>query len=376
MKIVHFFNINNNAYIIAKFLRRKGIEAEIIVDRGDFLHGMPSWEEEIDDDMSKGDRLNLEEQTKWTPPDWVKYVEKGKYLGRYGLYSFKLIQMLREYDILHAYTMAPIWAQFVGRPYVANSTGSDLDILAFENNHKGWLMRRGFRKAETVWINTHQLNNAEKLGLSDVHFWRIPMDVEKFSHFSKREVLTLKDKYNYDLIFFSQTRHYWKVKGNDKMLRAFARFVKKEKNAILLTIDWGYDVDRSKLLVKDLGIEKKVVFLPFMSKRRLIEYYNASDIILEQFNVGSLGTGALEAMSCGKPMVAYFNEEDYKKCYSELPPILNAKTEQQIYEHLLEIGSDKLQISEIGNRTRKWIEKYHHWDGVIDRYIELYESML
>jgi glycosyltransferase involved in cell wall biosynthesis len=78
VKSAHAGNIANNAYLIAKFLRRKGEDAHAYHFRSEFIMGHPEWEDAAFD----GD-LDLFDPPDWTTirfvngyqrPDWVHYL--------------------------------------------------------------------------------------------------------------------------------------------------------------------------------------------------------------------------------------------------------------------------------------------------------------
>lgn len=371
MKICSFFNICNYPYIVTKLLRRKGIDAELIVDISDILPNMlPFWEEYNIKLKKWKDISQIKKIIDEYSPSWVKYIKKGKFLGRYGSYSINLLKMLKKYDIIHAYTMGAIWAQFSNRPYIATATGADIRELSKQRNIKGYLMRRGFKNAKVLYAMPINFKDAKEIGCRNIKCIKWPIELEIFD---KSRKMDLKGKYGADIIFFTPTRHD-KIKGMEILIRAFAKFIRENEDILLLSVEWGNNLDRSKFLIKKFGIEDKVVFLPLMSKKLLLSYYKSSDCIFDQFVLGGMGTTCLEALASGKPLVTYLNKKLYSEYYEKLPPILNAKNEEEIYNAMIKVEDRKMR-EYIGREARKWIKKNHHWKLIIEELIKEYYNI-
>ena len=187
----------------------------------------------------------------------------------------------------------------------------------------------------------------------------------------------LVDRYQSSLIFFAPSRHNWALKGNDLMLKAFARFRKASReSAVIILTSWGQEVDRSRELIRALDVESSVIWTPPLSKMKLIEYYNASDMVLDQFTIGTFGTVTPEAMACAKPVLLFFDREVHEWCYGEMPPVVTARTEDDIFRRMIELGDDPGRLTAIGQASRDWIVKYHGWELVADRQISIYRELL
>jgi len=173
---------------------------------------------------------------------------------------------------------------------------------------------------------------------------------------------------------FMPSRIDFNVKGNDKVLRAFAKLVNEKDNVFLILFSWGNDVDKAKKLISKLDIKDHVYFHPnIMSKPRLIRFINACDIILDQFSAsGSYGTTTMETMSCGKPLITYVNWDKLKKFHNEFPPIKNALTESEIYQAML-LLCNKEQREMLGKNARKWIIENHSFK-TFSNFIEIIEG--
>ena len=134
--------------------------------------------------------------------------------------------------------------------------------------------------------------------------------------------------------------------------------------------------DRSRRLIDDLGIAVRVVWTPPLNKMKLIDYYNAADVVLDQFTLGVFGTVTPEAMACGKPVVLNFNRQVHEWCFPEMPPVLGARTEHEIFERLMELSEDPGYCAAIGLAAREWVVKHHGWELVADRQVSVYRELL
>jgi glycosyltransferase involved in cell wall biosynthesis len=251
-----------------------------------------------------------------------------------------------------------------------------LRILSF-------LERRGIRESSRILILPYQTLYLKNLGIKDNKYSYIYCGIETNKYKSIETLLgrAIKEKFDVDFIFFHPTRHEWgdakKIdKGNDKLIFAFSRFIKiTGKKALLIFIEKGSDIIKSKKMISGLGLQKNVLWLKPMNKKNLIEYYSISDIVFNEFVIGEgIGQIDLESLSVGIPTFRYF--KNYENYYKELPPIINVFTADDIVSEMIRLTDSYDYRVEIGKKSREWILKHHDWDIVTDKYISLYEEIL
>jgi len=103
-------------------------------------------------------------------------------------------------------------------------------------------------------------------------------------------------------------------KGIGTLLYAFKEILKKYPEAMLYVIGGGKsksaqkleqpETDRLKNMIKDLELQKNVIFRGPRSQKRLAYYYSAADVCVVPSYYEPFGIVPLEAMACGTPVVA------------------------------------------------------------------------
>ena len=157
---------------------------------------------------------------------------------------------------------------------------------------------------------------------------------------------------------FVPSRVDYEWKGQDRLLRAFARLVRQGKAADvhLIFSGWGNDFDRAREFVREQGIGEQVTFLDYaLSKPLLHQFFSGADFVVDQFIVGMCGTSALEAMACGAPLITWINSSAERPWGS--PPVLQARTEEEIAVVLSDISEGRIDLDAAGARVQEWIAR-------------------
>jgi glycosyltransferase involved in cell wall biosynthesis len=165
-------------------------------------------------------------------------------------------------------------------------------------------------------------------------------------------------------VFFMPSAHLFGLegqgKGTDRALGAFLRLSEERKDVILVTSSWGRDAHRARQIVKDAGKDEKVAFLPYVVSRPVLKaFYRASNVVLEEFSNGSYGSSTLEAMACERSVIQYVDFEKYRPYLRRLPPVLQARTENEIYEKMKWAVENPADLKAIAKESRDWVEDQH-----------------
>ncbi len=391
-------NTQNNFYIFTKFMRSKGIDATLVVGSNASIAEvhLPHWHDTW-------------LRAPGSSPEWLHYFEFPLFLpyqhpSKYLMKQRELLNFVKDYDIIVCSGFSPIWIRWANKPFIFFSYGADIDQLATQ----GWAgilsqgsflqqrivpflikhhLRGSIKKASATVLSPHQIETAERLGLKNLRFLPHIIDTELFRPMEQEQRRLEKEKargkLECDLIFFNPSRQVWTnrsitdCKGNDKLLRAFAKFISvTKKRAKLVLVEKGWDMEASKDLISKLGITDCVVWVSPMTKPEMCRFYNIADIVFDQFVLGVLALVAVESMACGTPTFSYVVPAPPGLFYPQMPPIMNVCNEEDIYQGMLQLAEDENLRNDLGRKSQKWASQYCHPDVAIYKYVELFEEVL
>ena len=422
MKIHLYCNTLNTSFYLCKYLREKGHDAVMFLDHiSPFEQDYPWWEDPTLSPTSL--------------PSWIKYYEVVPKFAKPQPLTQQMIKDFSDCDVALVWGMGPILAMKAGVPFFFCSLGTDLNNikmqekipLAIERYMKGapsigtvsnsrvfnptgetysavdkiihyYLQRKALYKADYLGVAMGYQINPYVKGLGVYHKMkhiRIPWDINKYSP-QPNEALNKKYE-SYDVVYFAPARHSWSsvwedLKGNNKYLIAFARFVKEYKpNVKLITIDKGVDLERSKALIKEHGIEAYIEWLPQLNKTEIRTYNSIPNaVFVDQFfhdewykrypkdkkQVRSgFGFAAIEALAAKRPIITTFTDEEFYE--GNHPPILSAFTIDEIYNRFVESWKmTQTERNALGEKAQAFAFQYHHWETTIDLYINVLEDIV
>jgi glycosyltransferase involved in cell wall biosynthesis len=301
-----------------------------------------------------------------------------------------LLFKLARYDVVHAFSGTLFFSfaslVFFGvlrlKPYVASAMGSDLrEYAALHRGWTGFYYRLFFRRAAKVYLSTFDLfPAAAAAGLGSVAYLPFPLDLRRYHPMAVADrpcsaaCLLLFMPSNLD---WGEADHDQKRQGtkeNDRVIRAFARLLEQGQDGHLVLLDRGSDRQNARRLIAELGISVHVTILEAMTKDALIRHFNMADVVADQFGIGALGGVAMEAMSCAKPVIVYLDVSAAERAYAELPPVANARSEDEILAALARL-SDRQARDSLGREARRWMERHHAQEAVGRQLIADYVTM-
>jgi len=95
-----------------------------------------------------------------------------------------------------------------------------------------------------------------------------------------------------------------KYKNHDKIIMSLPYVLKKMPNLKYLIVGKGDDTERIKSLVHSLALDDYVLLTGGVPHDELIDYYNLADIFVMPSTGEGFGIVFIEALACGKPVIA------------------------------------------------------------------------
>ena len=389
-------NMANNLYMRAVPLRRAGTKISLFMNPHDnYVMSHPSWEEfagTIKDEET--DIRVLRRQSEYRLPkiegvehplfgnvsDYLSFESKPSFFSawsflRYPSYRFMIpfLSKLQKMDALYC-AQFPYIAHLSGRPYVVSQVGGDIWLDASRGDELGKLQRAGFKNASLFLVsNPWSFAHARRLGFRHLIYLPLMLDQHTYSP-GDGELRGEWEAISKGSFFvLTTTRLDEEYKGSRIALEGIAAFLHKYPEARVVIIGWGKDETQGYTKLKDYGVVDKIIWLPLSGKKLVRHYLRSADCFIDQFVLGYFGAASLEAMACGLPVIARIEREQYNAlCETGAPPIMNAKTSQDIFNHLSCLFENTNKRKELSRKHREWFLANHG----SERWVTEYQNVL
>jgi glycosyltransferase involved in cell wall biosynthesis len=330
MRVVHVGNLCNVAFANCRALRQAGVEAELVITYKHRQAGGSPCLPVTEDPRTLGARDDEWPWIHWLQvrPRWRPFVEQRR--------------LLAGYDVVHSYTLAPVFTQFVARNHICHCTGSDLRETAISRGLLGVLLRRAYRNSATVLYTDPDeptLAAVSSLKLAQARFVGTIVDAAVFFPGSEPALRRQYLRASEDRLVFAPARQQWSVKGNDLLLLAFRELLSVRPETRLVARSWGPDAVRAARLAGQLGIEGSVTFVGELGPADMARHYRAADVVAGYF-VGP-GSGVphfplivQEPLMCARPMVTHCDAGVASQCFGGDPPFWVARQPGEIAAQL------------------------------------------
>ncbi|BBD62240.1 hypothetical protein NIES2109_50790 [Nostoc sp. HK-01] len=306
----------------------------------------------------------------------LKFPERQDQLACEDLEGYRYIipfwkKLFENYDIIQGYSTDPILPLLAKHSYFAFEHGTLRDI-PFESTARGRLTSIAYSEAEHVFVtNSDCINNAILLAGKNVSGMNHPYDENHGLQIEGWQELRQKlcQQLDADFLFFFPTRHDWVAgtgyadKGNDIFLNAFCNLRQSGYKVGMVCCEWGANVQDSIKLLTEKDCADFVFWSQPMGTVKFERTAKACHIVVDQFKLGSFGGIVFKAMAVAAPICTYIKEDDILKQYSELPPVINCKSEDDIFHKMEDMIKNPDELVYLSSSSKSWIDKHHSsWD--------------
>lgn len=294
---------------------------------------------------------------------------------------YRLRKIRKEYDIIHIHHPDPMacLALFLSGykgPVVLHWHSDILKqkrLLKLYAPLQNWLMRR----AEVI-VGTTPVYVRESPFLEDIQrkVTSIPIGVDEMKPSSER-VAQIREKYAGKKIIFSLGRLV-EYKGYEYLIRAARRL---SDEYIILIGGKGPLWEYLQALIDELGVADKVKLLGFIEDRELPDYFGACDLfcLSSIWKTEAFGIVQIEAMSCGKPVIAMnIPESGVNWVNMDRFSGLNVKPEDAdaLAEAITAVLTDKALYEKLSQGARKRYETMFTKELMTELCLNLYRMVL
>ena len=380
-------NMNNNNFATMRHLRDIGVDAQLLLYSNEAEHFYPQHDT-------------------WQWDRWSPYVRQlGVSNGGSDALLASPRKLRREFDGFDVYMGNGI------APVLFDRMGTKLDLFVpygegveFIIEHAArwrrplssgysWLrktmmesaLRRSVKLIGTANQHAHSQNTYRRLDLHPINLPVLALYPE-----TRPDTVALQPgvdalverMHSSNLVVFSHVSQIWKKlpvphfmggvgKRNDWLVRGFAQYRETSGNdkALLCLFEYGPDVDETRALVRQLGIQHQVAWFPMMSRRDIMSLLEHADIGGSEFAGMYWGGCGWEFLASGVPMLHQLNDaERYRATEYGLPPFFNVHSPDDIAQVLLD--HDRAALRRTGQGGRDWFDT-HHGRALARRYVEL-----
>ncbi len=184
-----------------------------------------------------------------------------------------------------------------------------------------------------------------------------------------KEIEALKGK---DLIV-SCPRRLDKKNGLEYSIKAFGILNKKVPKTKLWLVGGGDYETKLRELVEELNLQENVIFFGYQKREDMPYYMNASDIILLTCPIGNFSFTLLEALACGKTVVAtnVGDTLDFEGIDSNVMVLCEHEV-NRIAKTLEDTINGKYKLNKIQTQAVKIIKEKYSKDIVVKNIIKVY----
>ncbi|MEX0616497.1 MAG: glycosyltransferase family 4 protein [Candidatus Woykebacteria bacterium] len=216
----------------------------------------------------------------------------------------------------------------------------------------------------------------ERLGvsISKVKFWRNGVANYLFNPKYKNWIRS-----NYSigedtkiLLTLSRLVHWKRV---DRAIKAL-KYISKEAKAVLFIIGDGPEKEALELLVKSEGVDDRAIFVGSVEHKEVYKFLNSCDLFLSLYDLSNLGNPVMEAMSCGKCVLAIDHGEMSEIIEDSRTGFL-VNGEEKVGEKLLDVLQNESLMMEVGKTAIDFSKKnYWTWEERMDAEIKEVENIV
>lgn len=274
-------------------------------------------------------------------------------------YTFSPLVLLDK-DLKRPFILGPVSAHYFKRP------ASEQVLLPLTSRlHKATVKKCGKLIAITNQIKKLYTTIIDEKRVSVIPFG---VDTEVFKpSLSRRERDELMVLYSGSL---------YPLKGVDYLIRAMAIVVKSGLKARLTIVGEGQQKEELIELARKLGVSRNVVFEGFVPYSGMPRYYKRCDVFCFPTLGEPFGKAMIEAMACGKPVIATNVGGSIEIIRNGINGVLVPPANPKAIASAIQRMKNEDERRKMEQEARTIAVKDFSWDTVCSKYNRLYAELL
>ncbi|MFA6215947.1 MAG: glycosyltransferase [Patescibacteria group bacterium] len=283
-----------------------------------------------------------------------------------------------QYQLLA--TQAPFISGLVGY-FLAKKYQAKL-LIHFHGdyiNNKEWLKEKWYnfllvpiskflsKKADGIRVMSQGIKDklvASGISENKIRVISTPVSLVKFGNWSNGKVEELKNQYQGKKIILFIGR-LEAVKDLPTLLKGLKEVTKIDSSFVLLVIGSGSLANDWQNLAREEGLDDQVKFLGQLEHEDLVNYYAASEFVVNSSTSESFGKIFVEAAACGKPAVATATTGAKEIIINGQTGFLSPVGENSsLAANILKFLADEKLAKQFGQRAKESVAK--RFDGGIN----------
>ena len=293
-----------------------------------------------------------------------------------------LRDLFEQFDVIQGYTVSAALALAVDMKRVVAYELGTIRGLPFEDTPAGRVAKWVYQTAPACIItNTDCVDAADRLGILPANraLALHPYDVNRAMAFASApgpSPFTGDTPY-----FFAPARHHWKegslsfLKGNDVLIRAAGRLKRMGYAFRLLFVHWGPDVDLSKALIREEGLEENVIWTQPQSMLKLWRLCCGAVAVVDQFRAPALGGIAMDTMALGRRLITAYDAGMSTGFFDMPAPVCDARTEEDAARAMQCVLDDPQDLAGDGAKNQHWFATQHGIERQLVPQFEFYARL-
>jgi len=284
----------------------------------------------------------------------------------------KLDVVHTHYAIPHALAAALV-KQITSTPVICTVHGSDVHTVGLDPSYKP-IVEHTLKHQDKITTVSNYLKDIlhECYSFDEENVDVIYNFVDTVQHNPDHQHCELLDEYEHSITHASNFR---KIKNIPFLIRSFSKVIQEYPEAVLLLAGDGPEKKYCEELVRDLGIQKNVIFRGILTDLNC--FFAHSSLVAMPSTLESFGLILTEAMSSGTPVVASrvggIPEvvEDGKQGI-----LFSPQNENECVEAISTILGDNNLRKKMGDSGRQRVLKHFSIEHILPQYEKLYENTI